>query len=626
MTILSPRAERVRFIPLRFRFMFMTTALLVFLLGSLMLLISVQQRRTIYHQLVKQGLAIAQSLAAASMADLMTYNYVALERSANQAIENHGIAAVVFHDKEGRVAGFSGRPSAQNTFLLDQFTTKALAASDHFVQTIPATSAQSEELLEVALPVFPNGTVERWGTVRIQLSLADMKTQIRQVQFAILGIGFCAIVIGVVASVFMAARITKPLETLMHGTRIAARGELETKIKVTTGDEVEVLADNFNVMLGEIITHRHQLEQQLQHIRTLQRYNSQLLATMSDGLVSVTMSGVISTMNTAANRLFAISHGATEKETVRIFARYPALLNHIEQSLATPRDRTPCEIHIEKNNDHLTLLVSSSVLRDRQAAPEEIIFNIHDISELKQLEGTLRQNERLAALGTLAAGMAHEIRNPLSSIKTFVQLLPRKIEKQGFLEKFQRTVPRELNRINLLVEDLLDLSRVPKFIFQPTAVRELIEQVVETMAGEFDERNINVVTDLSPDLPSIKADPLQLTKALQNILRNGIQAMPEGGQFRIYGMIAPGISNNAQHMTEAQSVRLDFEDTGRGIEAEALKTIFNPFFTTKISGTGLGLSITHKVITEHGGTIDVSSRVGLGTRFTIILPVDVIHA
>ena len=193
------------------------------------------------------------------------------------------------------------------------------------------------------------------------------------------------------------------------------------------------------------------------------------------------------------------------------------------------------------------------------------------------MEASVRQAERLAGLGTLAAGMAHEIRNPLSSIQTFVQLLPRKIDKEGFLEKFNRTVPRELKRINQLVEDLLDLARVPKYTFRSTDIQNLLMQTLETLEEELLAGNIQSHSEFSPDLPAVRVDAHQLTKAFHNLIRNAIQAMPSGGTLTV-----------SMHSEKSKYLVVDFKDSGEGIPPEDVKNIFNPFYTTKIKGTGPG--------------------------------------
>ena len=609
-----------RYLSLSYRFILMTATMLIVLLGVLAVLIGYLQSGTIRRQLEARGVAIAQSLAAASMASLLTYDYVALERSANQAAKDPDITAVIFHDKEGRVAGYSGRSDLQNTFLIDEISRISLAATKPLIQSI-ADSAGKDAGMEIALPVYPSGISTRWGTIRVQLSLEGMRDQIRQIQSIILSVGIIALMFGILVSLWAARRITRPLNNLMLGTQAAARGNLQQDVRVHTGDEVEVLADNFNTMIREIIAHRSQLEQQLREIKRLQQYTEQLLTTMSDGLLTVHMNGQLSTINPSAQQLLAILPSTPQNESaVQTLERYPGLVSYLETALSDPVDRHPRELHIEKDGQPHTLLVSSSVLKDRSGQPREIILNLHDISDLKKLEASIRQAERLAALGTLAAGMAHEIRNPLSSIKTFVQLLPRKVEKPGFLEKFQRTVPRELNRINDLVEDLLDLARVPQYTFRSIPVPTLIGQTLETLGEELLSNDIDCRFECSENLPPVRADSGQLAKAFHNLVRNAIQSMPDGGELLIQANSPSDAGTNGNDNAGRAGIALVFQDSGQGIPPEELKNIFNPFYTTRDKGTGLGLSITHKVITEHGGTITVTSQPDRGSRFVVNLP------
>lgn len=611
-----------RFIPLRYRLIFTTSCMLIFILGILTLVLGYMQGRTIRQQLEKRGLSIAQSLAAASMADLLTYNYIALERSANQAALDPDVVCVIFHDKEGRVAGFSGRPDLQNKFLDDEISRTALSSVKPIIQEITLKTDETPGL-DIAIPLFPSGVEGQWGTIRVGLSLVPMLRQINQMRWIILAIGLFAIAVGILMSLWTARRITRPLGTLVQNTQEAAGGNLSRIIEIQTRDEVEVLASNFSSMIQEIIEHRQQLERQLDEIKGMQRYTHQLLTTMNDGLLSMDMEGRVSTINPAAQKLFkefdhSVDKGSIVSKSLKDFTELDIYLHDI---LKKPYKVKPREITLHTKSKERVLLIGSSILNDRRGNPQEVILNLHDITELKKLEISVRQAERLAELGTLAAGMAHEIRNPLSTIKTFVQLLPRKIEKPDFLEKFQRTVPRELDQINRLVEDLLELARVPKYHFAKTDVQPLLEQTIDFLEEEMQNQQIDCICEYSNDLPPIQADVSQLAKTFNNLIRNAVQAMPSGGKIFIKALYQKEAPEDNFKLNSGNGwITLTFQDTGVGISPEDMKNIFNPFFTTKEIGTGLGLSITHKVITEHGGKIEVESGEGKGSLFRIYLP------
>jgi PAS domain S-box-containing protein len=606
--------EKPRFIPLRYRLILLVSFILVFSLGALALVLGHFQTETIRKQMENQGLAVAQSLAAASKADLLTYNYIALEQSANQAAQSPDIVYVVIHDKEGRVAAYSGKPGLQRTFLPDAITAAALASTEPLIQKQTPTDT-GYPVLDVGAPVFLSSTKDRWGTIRVGVSQAAMFEQLRQTRWTIAGVGIVALVFGIGLSMWAARRVTRPVGELVHATMEAADGKLDQEIEVRTGDEVEILAANFSHMMGEILAHREQLEQQLIEIQRLQRYTEQLLTTMGDGLLSIDMEGRVVTINPAARLMLGLPMDAPGQglPVASLVPEALEFLTCLRELMLSPGPGQQREVPLDRNGSRCTILIGSSILADADGRPQECILTLHDVTELKELEGRVRQSERLAALGTLAAGMAHEIRNPLASIKTFVQLVPRKVDKPDFMEKFQRTVPREINRLNNLIEDLLELARIPKYHFEATDLVPLLEQTTELFEEDLRQRGIQCRLNISGGALLAKVDGEHLIKVFRNLVNNALQAMATGGELTIEGRY------DETGEEKEKGVVLVFQDTGCGISEDVLGNIFNPFFTTKDKGTGLGLAITHKVITEHGGAIDVASTVGEGTRFTVRL-------
>jgi len=616
--------RKPRFIPLRYRVVLANAGMLILLLGVLILTLVWFQNRGIRHQLEQRGKAIAQSLVATSTRALLNYDYITLEQFANRAAQDPNILYVVVHDKEHRVAGFSNRPDLQGQVLKDAISLGAVAANSPLVQRFEE-GIGLQPGLDVALPVVLPDSMNRWGTIRIGLSLAPMYQQMRQTIWIISGVGLIALFIGTIISVLGAQRVTRSLGELVWATKDIAKGNFTYEIGVKTGDEVEVLASNFAVMTREILAHQERQEEQLKEIRRLQDYTEKMMITMADGLLSVDMRGTVGTINPAARTLLGLSSvNEVEGKTIAaILGESSQLVLLVQKIIHQSAAVAHREIEITKGSETQTILVGSSILHGDEGQPLEIILNLHDITELKKLEARIRQSERLAGLGTLAAGMAHEIRNPLSAIKTFVQLLPRKVNTPGFLEKFNRTVPRETNRINLLVDELLELSRFPKYDFNATDINGLLRQSIDTIEEELQCSDIEYQQELQDDLPPVQADSNQLIKAFNNLIRNAIQAMPTGGRLTIRTFVAKPTDSEKQASEQADGkVMIIVQDTGQGIAPNELTQIFNPFFTTKDSGTGLGLPITHKVVTEHGGLIEAESQKEHGTTFTIQLPLD----
>ena len=233
---------------------------------------------------------------------------------------------------------------------------------------------------------------------------------------------------------------------------------------------------------------------------------------------------------------------------------------------------------------------------------------IAQISEQKErLETEIERRERLKSVGILAAGMAHEIKNPLTSIKTFAEYLPKKYNDPEFREKFSRIVVDEVDRVNNIVEQLLEFSKPSDPNLKPVLIAELLDQTVSLLNNNMLRHGIELSKHLDP-YAIVLADPNQLKQVFLNILLNSIQSMPSGGKLSIIA--------RAEATAE---IKVTISDTGCGISAEQLTHVFDPFYTTKEDGTGLGLAIVHGIITKHGGKIQMESEPGKGTTVNVTL-------
>lgn len=256
------------------------------------------------------------------------------------------------------------------------------------------------------------------------------------------------------------------------------------------------------------------------------------------------------------------------------------------------------------------------------------------IAELKESQDHLIASEKLAALGTMAAGMAHEIKNPLVALRTFTQLLPMKWEDKEFRDKFASVIPPEIDKINKIAENLLKFGRPSKPEFKPINIEEVLDEVLDLVDNQIKKNNIRVSTKFVKT-PKIKADPSQLSQAFLNIIMNAIQAMKDGGELIVKTdvghIIQLGKITNTGFVPnpkaeikdpgkKTQMVFVEITDSGPGISEENMKNMFDPFFTTKEAGTGMGLPITLRIIEDHNGSIKLRSQIGKGTSFIIMLP------
>lgn len=253
-----------------------------------------------------------------------------------------------------------------------------------------------------------------------------------------------------------------------------------------------------------------------------------------------------------------------------------------------------------------TFLTSSSPIFDLTG---EFIGSVHvvrDISELKVLREKLVTSEKMAALGEVAAKVAHEIRNPLVSVGGFAKRLEKKLD--GNLREYAAIIVKEVARLESILKEILGFVKEMRLSKEITTVNDLIEDVLSVMRSDLEDRGITVFTDFASPV-SVYIDPHRVKEALMNIISNAMQSLTGAGSIYI-----------STYVKKDYSV-MEISDTGKGITADDLPNIFNPFFTTKPSGTGLGLAITHRIIQEHNGSIEVTSTVDKGSTFKVFIPI-----
>ncbi|HHL71587.1 MAG TPA: HAMP domain-containing protein [Bacteroidetes bacterium] len=224
-------------------------------------------------------------------------------------------------------------------------------------------------------------------------------------------------------------------------------------------------------------------------------------------------------------------------------------------------------------------------------------------------EREIRQTEALAKAGKLAAGLAHEIKNPISGIVFAINSILRETDGCESHREIFREIARQANRVEQNLEVLLSLARQSRFEARPADVQKIIEQVLLFIGQQNNGRKLKIEFERCEELPEIMADPNQLEQLFLNLIINAVQAMPEGGYLRIC----------TEHLAEQKKIRITIQDTGTGIPKHVQPNIFQPFFTTKTRGVGLGLTICHDIVTRHHGTITFTSRPGAGTTFFIEL-------
>jgi PAS domain S-box-containing protein len=351
-------------------------------------------------------------------------------------------------------------------------------------------------------------------------------------------------------------------------------------------------------------------------------YNEILLQNLTTGVIAAGADGRITVFNNEAEQITGSkSKDLLEHSIQDLPASIRELVEETLQSKERPANR---ELILDSAEGGVVVRASSSIFHGQQDEMLGVLVVLTDITALKRLELQIRRSDRLASLGTLSAGMAHEIKNPLVSIKTFAQLLPERYQDSDFRETFSNLIGHEIDRIDSLVNQLLRFARPAKPLLKPMHVHTVLEKSLQLVGHRLYQKEIKLTRSWRADVDTIRADADQLEQVFLNFFLNAMDAMKRGGEMVVSTEIRPaeewvaavtGSNGNVDEL-----LRITIRDNGEGIRNEDIPHVFDPFFTTKDYGTGLGLSVVHGIIQEHAGQIEVESELSKGTAFHILLP------
>ena len=595
----------------RLTFLFgITIVLVVALVGWL---VSRQMSTEMLLQAKRTGIALAAGIAASSSNDFYNYNYVALEQNAEEAARDPEIAYVVLYDKEGTVAAFSGqgKPDVEKTF--PPLNEKDLKGVENSV-VVGLISGDDRRGFDILTAVTMPGSGARWGSVRLGLKLDRMYLQIQRTRVFIFMLGLLGAFLGWVLAATFTRKITVPLKDLVKATVEVSEGKYDVDLSVSTGDEVQDLADNFQRMVFRIKEGREALEANLKEIRDLKHFSDLIILSITNGLMTLDEAGRIVTFNRKAEEILAVTSDEVLGQLPdTVWGEDNEISHFAREGFVSGGTVSGRELQLTVAGAPLIVELTTSPIIEADGMAMGLLVLFVDLTEKKALEDRVRRADRLAAMGTLAAGLAHEIKNPLTAVRAFVQMFPGKYEKEEFRDKFNRIVPKELDRVNGLLEDLLDLVRKPRLRINALKAYDVIDHVLESLEPEIGKRNVEVSCLNKEAGHEVLADESYLVRAVHNVVLNAIQAMPAGGFLTID-------TSSVATADGIDMVEITVTDTGPGIPAEQVGDIFNPFFTSKEKGTGLGLAVTNKIIEDQGGDVRVQSERAQGTAFTISLP------
>jgi len=348
-------------------------------------------------------------------------------------------------------------------------------------------------------------------------------------------------------------------------------------------------------------------------LNEMKDYTAKLLETMDNAVISVDNKGNIKTFNRKSEEIF----GKKREEVLNKDCQEVLNLNINEKSLfkkcLLEKKNIAREIILdEKGLKKKILDINTSFLTDESGEINGVVAVIRDVTEIKDLNEEVARHKRLAALGKLSAGIAHEIRNPLSSIRGLAQFVYNSFSKADERKEDLNTIIQEVDRLNKLVVQVLDFAKLKKPNLTRFSLNNLIRKITELFKLEIKDKQIKFSLELTPDVSQIQADEDQIRQSLMNVIINAIQAIPKKGEIKI--------KTEKALLKGEPAIKLIIEDSGIGIPEKDFTQIFDPFFSTKEKGSGLGLSIAYKLIEAHRGEIKVESKEGEGTKFVIFLP------
>ena len=413
---------------------------------------------------------------------------------------------------------------------------------------------EGEEIFEVVIPFAPQGTT--LGLLRIGLSLDELRAQEQRGRLQVALLVLLLLILGAV------------------GTGA-----------VTVRQNLALLSDAY---------------------ANIQTYSSRILAQMTDAVVATDPAGTIEVFNQAAETLFGVEGEQVRGQSLRTVWPHEA----VDRALAGEELMGLACRFADAEGRERTLSLSSAQVYNASGEVETIVLVIQDLSEKVALEADLRRRDRLASMGALASGVAHEVRNPLNAISVIVQRLRREFTPRSDGDEYRQltqVVAGEVERVNRIIQQFLELARPPALAKTRVELASVLARAAETVELQIRAAGLRLERDFA-GVGEAQVDADQLHQALLNLLVNAVEATDEGH-----------IRLAARSLSEGW-VEIEVADTGSGIPAEDVERIFDLYFTTKAAGTGLGLSLVHRIVSEHGGRVEVQSERGAGTRFIILLP------
>lgn len=410
-----------------------------------------------------------------------------------------------------------------------------------------------------------------------------------------------------IIAVLAAGLLCSLLLIVLFSRRLGANIDIITDGLSTLAQKTPAQLPNLPGELGQISRSVNALAQTLRETKTL---NDLIIENAADGVIAIDRQGDVTTMNPAAEMITGYTLNELVGQPYATLFSDPHFASPVLDTLAHGTEHLAQEVSFPARDRTIELSVTTSRIHNPNGELIGALVIFSDLTARKETQRRLAQTERLATLGELMAGVAHEVRNPLTAIRGYVQII-RQQTSLPVHQEYLSVVLKEIDSINRVIQQLLDFSRPRQSQWQQVLLNSLIEETLILVQTSGVQARIAFNVEQDKELPAIVADRELLKQVILNILINSVQAISTCGEIRI---------RTLSYSTTQQAVII--EDNGCGIDIALQKKIFDPFFTTKASGTGLGLALSQRIINAHQGDIHVASMPGCGATFTLILPIN----
>ncbi len=598
-------------------------SIIILVASSISISIIREEKKVLENELKKRGTEIARNLSRLSIKPVLREDIWDLYGLLKEIIKEEDpsseniVAYAMVLNKRGDVLAHSDPKKFKVWSPLEKnpLNEMAITSQGLLIQTIHQ-DVEGDQIYDIALPIFIDN--ERIGVVRVGVTRRYVDAALERITVNIILITGILGLMGVALGVILTGRVTRPLRKLTDFVRGISSGRLDRRIEIAPDGEIGQLASAFNQMAMD-------LDNRIREIKETKEYLENLLENANDIIFTLDLEGRFTYINQkivdwgydrgelsgkAYSFLLSEKHkGARFRKTVR---------EGITQSFEVEA--------INKEGGIRYVVVSASPLKDQGGGIIGLLGIARDITDEKRMRHEMERSKRLSDLGEFSGGIAHEVRNPLARIMmgayTLKEVAPDEGEKSRALDNILKGVV-DLNRF---VTELLNYTGRMELQRDKTDINKILDSTLFNLTEEAERNRVKITLKLDPELPKANVDGVKMDQAFSNIIRNAIQAMPDGGALTIITEYKPcpldmqiGMKGKTNGFKPGL-IKISLSDTGCGISEKDIDKIFNPFFTTRAEGIGLGLVLVHRIVEAHSGKIDVESREGEGSIFRILLP------